>query len=443
MENGGPTNHHRLIVPDPRQATHVAIVRTGGVTLPSVDTVDRHTAEVDHINDAVLQRYGVSATVRCSLFHDDARDGVVERVHVLELRGGAALEWRPARALLSELIGDDRRALELWLATNGVVDGREWTAPGWYMGACRWIERCTRDAGLGVPVRIRQLRAWASSCVLEVQCEAATAYFKALPHSGRVEFAVTRWLSETFPDVVPRVIACDAGRRWLLMQACAGVLLERVPDITAWARAARRYGQLQVACAVRGDVLQALGCRVRGLASLVPAMTTLAGDREALRVGEPDGVTEAQLEQLRDSLPTLERRCVELDGIGVPYTLEHGDLWPGNVFVELSDGACAIIDWEDAAIAHPFLGLAPLTVGLGNAGLATPDNVAALERAYAAPFESFGSAAQLHGVLSRAGSLCFLDMAVRYRAQRGSMVALHPWMRDLVPYAARLALERL
>ena len=97
----------------------------------------------------------------------------------------------------------------------------------------------------------------------------------------------------------------------------------------------------------------------------------------------------------------------------------------------------------NAAIAHPFLGLAPLTVGLGNAGLATPDNVAALERAYPAPFESFGSAAQLRGALSRAAPLCFLDMAVRYRAQRGSMVALHPWMRDLVPYAVRLALERL
>ncbi len=443
MENAGPTNHHRLIVLDPRQATHVAIERTRGVALPSVDTDDRHTAEVDHVNDAVLQRYGVRTTVRCSLFHGDPHDGVVERVHVLELHGGAALEWRPARALLSELVGDDRRALELWLAANGVVDGREWTAPGWYVGACRWIERCTRDGGLGVPVHIRQRRAWASSCVLEVQCESATAYFKALPRSGRVEFAVTRWLSEAFPDVVPRVIACDAGRRWLLMQACAGVPLEGVPDMTAWACAARRYGQLQVACAARGDALQALGCRVRGLASLVPAMTSLAGDREALRVGQPDGVTEAQLEQLRDSLPTLERRCVELDGIGVPYTLEHGDLWPGNVFVEPSDGACAIIDWEDAAIAHPFLGLAPLTVGLGNAGLATPDNVAVLERAYAAPFESFGSAAQLRGALARAAPLCFFDMAVRYRAQRGSMVALHPWMRDLVPYAVRLALERL
>ena len=63
MENAGPTNRHRLILLDPRQATHLAIDRTRGVALPSVDTVDRHTADVDHINDAVLQRYGVTATV--------------------------------------------------------------------------------------------------------------------------------------------------------------------------------------------------------------------------------------------------------------------------------------------------------------------------------------------------------------------------------------------
>ena len=215
--------------------------------------------------------------MRCSLFHGDPRHGVVERVHVLELHGGAALEWRPARALLSELVGDDRRALERWLATNGVVDGPEWTAPGWVRGACRWIGTVysrrrpgrahsnSSAAGVGVVLR------------LEVNAKQRQRRdFKALPRSGRVEFAVTRWLSKAFPDVVPRVIAWDAGRRWLLMQACAGVPLEAVPDVTAWARAARRYGQLQVACAVRSDALQALGCRIRGLAALVPAMTSLA-----------------------------------------------------------------------------------------------------------------------------------------------------------------------
>jgi Phosphotransferase enzyme family len=443
METGGPTHHHRLIVPHPRDAGLIAIERARGIALPSVDTVDHHTADVGHINDAVLQHYCVNATVRCSLLHGEPRDGVVERVHVLELHGSVELEWRPVKALVSELPVDDRRALDLWLARHGAIDGPEWTASGWYAGACRWIERRTRDAGLGPPLRIRQLRAWESSCVLEVQCETATAYFKALPRSGDVEFAVTRWLSEVFPDIVPRIIADDVSRRWLLMEGCAGVTLEDVTDMTTWARAARRYGQLQVACAARSDTLRALGCRVRDLTALVPAIASLAGDREALCVGEPAGVTELQLEQLRDSLPALERRCVELDGIGIPHALEHGDLWPGNVFVDLSSGACAIIDWEDAAIAHPFLGLAPLTVGLGSAGLATPDNLATIEHEYAAAFEPFGSVAQLCGAIARAAPLCFLDMALRYRAERSAMVALHPWMRDLVPYAVRLALERL
>ena len=133
MENVGPTNRHRLIVTDPRQATHVAIDRTSGGALPSVDTDDCHTAEVNHVNEAVLQRYSVRATVRCSLFHGDPREGVVERVHVLELHGGAALEWRPAGALLSELVGDDRarssygsRRTASSTAVNGRRRGGRW-----------------------------------------------------------------------------------------------------------------------------------------------------------------------------------------------------------------------------------------------------------------------------------------------------------------------------
>ena len=145
--------------------------------------------------------------------------------------GGAALDWRPARALLSELVGDDRRALELWLAT--VVDGREWTAPGRYVGACRWIERVTRAGRLwACPF---EFVSYGRGVVLRARSAMRNrdGVLQALPRSGRVECAVTRWLSEAFPDVVPRVIACDHGRRWLLMEACAGLPLEGVPDMTA------------------------------------------------------------------------------------------------------------------------------------------------------------------------------------------------------------------
>ena len=123
----GPTNHHRLIVLDPRQATHVAIERTRGVALPSVDTDDRHTAEVDHVTDAVLQRYGVRPTV------DAAYSTASRATESSNACTSSSCRRRGARlasgeGAASELVGDNRRALELWLAT--VVDSHEWTARG-------------------------------------------------------------------------------------------------------------------------------------------------------------------------------------------------------------------------------------------------------------------------------------------------------------------------
>jgi len=142
-------------------------------------------------------------------------------------------------------------------------------------------------------------------------------------------------------------------------------------------------------------------------------------------------------------VPALRARCAELGALGIPDTLDHGDLWPGNVFVEASTGTCAIIDWEDAAIAHPFLSLAPLMVGLVEAGLATPTHVERLVDAYASAFAALAQPAVVLRGIHLAAPLCFLEMAHRYRKQPHAIVALHPWMRDLVPQAVRLALERL
>jgi hypothetical protein len=125
----------------------------------------------------------------------------------------------------------------------------------------------------------------------------------------------------------------------------------------------------------------------------------------------------------------------------MPSTIEHGDLWPGNIFVDAE--SCVVIDWEDAAIAPPFFSLAPLQVGLINAGLGTRANVERLERAYLAGFVHLGSPADLQRALRLAIPLCFIEMAARYRGQPRSVVSLHPWMRDLVPQTVRLALSRI
>ena len=124
----------------------------------------------------------------------------------------------------------------------------------------------------------------------QVEAGGATYYFKALPDAARAEHAVTEFLAKNFPHSVPRLVAMDADRRWLLLAACAGRNLETVDDIVLWSRAARRYGELQVACASRSAQLDRV-CPRRELESLPAAVAALAADEGAVRLGEADGLT--------------------------------------------------------------------------------------------------------------------------------------------------------
>lgn len=70
MESAGPAKHYRLIVPHQRQPTLVAIDRTRGRLIAQLRHRRPSQGQAGHIND---------------------------RVHVLELHGGASPEWRPAK----------------------------------------------------------------------------------------------------------------------------------------------------------------------------------------------------------------------------------------------------------------------------------------------------------------------------------------------------------
>ena len=282
-----------------------------------------------------------------------------------------------------------------------------------------------------------------------------------------------------------RVIARDGGR-WRVPLAFPG---EALPHLTSASRDRRHVGRvlstrrvewssspgtspktdlLKLAEAVGGPLYRRVARRLRAPAlgvnrGRVQSTILFALDRanreqpcqrsgvsrsmvaiheDSWRRWEPDGVTEAQLGQLRDSLPTLERRCVELDGIGFGTrsntaicgrATSRGT--PGQRVRDPRLGRCG----DRASVPRSRA----VDGGARQRRARNARECRCPRASVAGPFESFGSAAQLRGALSRAARLCFLDMAVRYRAQRGSMVALHPWMRDLVPYAVRLALERL
>jgi hypothetical protein len=438
---------HRLIIRHPLQPAILVVNDNGEVRLPAFTSDDHHTAEVDYINAAVQEQFRLLTTVLRSLHHSALLGNVVVRVHELETHGSSALRspmlrWCGHAELLSLPDGEDQAAIAAWqgdeTGPGAAVDGREWTRPGWLKEVWGWIERALRDVGLGTVRDIIQLRAWSTSCVLYVHASSGDYYFKAVPESLRRECAVTEYLAQHFPDAVPQVITTESARRWLLMAACTGRKLEEVTDVVLWERAAVQYARLQVACVPRVRELEALGCVRRSLDTLAEALGPLSTDTAALRPGEPDGLCAAEIDRLQTCVPLLQGHCAQLAACGIPYTIEHGDLWPGNFLVD--QDTCVLIDWEDVAIAHPFFSLAPLRVGLSQSQIASPAFLDRLEHAYLAAYAELAPLEQLRTALHIAAPLSFIDMAIRYRHQPPSVVRLHPWMRDLVPQTLRLAL---
>src|SRR5262245_7841403 len=128
---------HRLIIHHPLQTAILVVDDHGEVRLPAFTSDNHHTAEVDYINAAVQEQFGLLTTVLRSLHHSAPLGDVVVRVHELETHGSNALRsymvrWCRHAELRTLVNGEDQAAIALWwgdeTGPGAVVDGREWTS---------------------------------------------------------------------------------------------------------------------------------------------------------------------------------------------------------------------------------------------------------------------------------------------------------------------------
>ena len=116
----------------------------------------------------------------------------------------------------------------------------------------------------------------------------------------------------------------------------------------------RGYAQLQA------DLTrQSAGLLALGLADLRPGIVPgqfdrLLGDPAITgAIDAPGGITGGEHEALRALAPRLREWCAELDDLGIPASVDHADVHPGNIFA----ASGVPFDWGDAAVAHPFSSL--------------------------------------------------------------------------------------
>jgi hypothetical protein len=253
---------------------------------------------------------------------------------------------------------------------------------------------------------------------------------------------VTAQLSRVPAGGVPPVLAVDLPQRWMLLRGAPGRPLDESRDLAVWERAAAAYGRFQLAAASSVDALAVVGCPTLTAAQLQEDVLEVLASDEAMQAGRPGGLESEQVWRLRSLKPQLLAATTSLQSSAVPVSVDHGDLWPENVFCA-QDG-CQVVDWEDTRIAHPFLSLFPLLAG-ARMQKTFADHAAAIARirdAYLEVFARFAPAAALRELFGAAHDLAAVRMAATYLRAPPTIQGAHPWMREMPAFCLRALLER-
>ncbi|HET9596389.1 MAG TPA: phosphotransferase [Anaeromyxobacteraceae bacterium] len=413
----------------------------GRWTLPGFVSAEQHTAEVELVSRHIRERYGLHISILGTVASDyDETANRVRKAYLAEAlteTAGAGRWWPRAAVAAGEApLRDEAHSLvERWVTGSLGAADAVWSRPGWLAEALAWVA-----TKAGQIIDVEQVRVSEFSTVVRIVAGDRLCYFKAVAPAAAREPPVTAALARRTPHVPP-VLAADAARRFLLLEAFAGEPLA-TDDVAVWTGVARDLGELQRDCIDAVGELRAMGCDVTRARALVEPLPALLANDDALLVGTPAGLTTSEIAALRTLAPGLAADAHALDAGPLPLTVDHGDLWPSNVLV--GPGGCAFVDWEDARIAHPFVSTFQLLAG-AHMDHRFADEMAAytaVREAYLAGWSGWAPAPSLRKAFDIAHDVAAVAVAASYRRYPPDVVAAHPWMREMPPFCLRRILTR-
>jgi hypothetical protein len=422
--------------------------------LPSFVTAEQHPWHiVEHINQIVLEQFGVVVTtLRCIYTARDPENQQVINVYAMENHSpnwelSAGMQWF-GRDGLSVIVPGQWPVLNAWfdwMETPASALRVPWYNPGWFDEATQWISQQLDRLGYidyATSSTIEQECTWEYETTLRINTSAGHVHFRAVPEIFNHEVMLTLWLSSGYPSKLPQLLDVDLERGWLLVRGTDGVTLDQVEDIGIWEKAVGAYSRLQADLVIETENLLAAGCADWQLDNIEAEIDKLLDDVPAMLPGQEEGLSESEINTLRQLGPRLKEMCAELEDCGVPCSLEHGDLNPGHI---VSKGASYVfLKWAHSSLSHPFFSLGHLLDYLEDAYTDFPAAAyVGLINAYLEPWKTYAPPERLAQAVELARPLAALHHALRYRC------SILPWMEvkweveQMVPFYLKKLLHHM
>jgi hypothetical protein len=297
--------------------------------------------------------------------------------------------------------------------------------PGsWREAADAWITDALADQGIGVTGPIEQARVRFWSIHLIVPTDVGRFWFKENCPGQAFEARLVEALLSVAPDRITEVTATSAKNGWLLTPDQGSSLWDAGQmGEASFRRLLVDYASLQRAIMASDLDLTACGLTTMDPAAAANYVADQVSRLNDLLPGDPGRLDDDTAARLRALLPTVRRWAEQVAATGLPLTLEHSDLHPGNAFDPPGSGSLRLFDFSDAVRAFPLCSLlVPIRVmtsteepmpGLDQAA------VARVVDAYLEVFSDLAPMTELRGALTAALELAKLN---RHESWRRALV---------------------
>lgn len=206
-----------------------------------------------------------------------------------------------------------------------------------------------------VPVdAVQQIRHTDWARTFRLDGAAATAYLKIVPGNRAQQLGHMPDIAARFPSYVPRVLAVDPNRGWLLTAKHDGSDLDDDEPESQLSALVDGLARIQTLAMRDSEFLAGLErfdpAQMPGQLLHFLELDARAKDSATPPLGAAQfiGVADAK-RYLRLLQPRLQLLSDHISGSqGLPATLIHGDLHTGNAAVR-DDGGCILLDWDECA----------------------------------------------------------------------------------------------